>query len=201
MICTPTTKLLPDLKTNLAVHVHGTVDQLVNGTAPAATATATVLGLPVSVNLDGITSGIGNVLSSHLLNGTNGVSTLASSLDSKVIDPTTTALLGPDSSVENALTKVLSVKLNNQSTSGGTFTETALQVSALPDGTEQSGNGQPRQRVGRAERHDRRDDAADLHGHGLHDLHHELLDNLHDGCLFIGQSIRPNGPRSHHHGG
>jgi hypothetical protein len=138
LLCTNTSTLLPDLKTALAVHVHGTVDQLVSGTAPAANATLTLLGLPVSVNLNDITTGIGTQLSDHLLVGTTGEPGLASSLNTNVLDPAVTGLLGSGSSVENALTKVLSVKLNNQSTAttsdGSTFTETALKVSVLPDG-------------------------------------------------------------------
>jgi hypothetical protein len=139
LLCTPTTKLLPDLKTSLAVHVHGTVDQLVSGTAPAATVAATVLGIPVSVNLDNITSGIGATLNDHLLDGTSGESGLNSALTTNLVDPAIDGLLGSGNSVNNALTSVLSVKLNNQSVSSGangkTFTETALKVTALPDGT------------------------------------------------------------------
>jgi hypothetical protein len=139
LLCTNTSKLLPDLKTALAVHVHGTVDQLVSGTAPAANATLSLLGLPVTVNLSDITTGIGTQLTDHLLDGTPGQSGLATALNTGVLAPAVTGLLGSGSSVENALTHVLSVKLNNQDTdttaAGSTFTETALKVSVLPDGT------------------------------------------------------------------
>jgi hypothetical protein len=139
LLCTNTSTLLPSLKTALAVHVHGTVNQLVSGTAPAATATLTLLGLPVTVNLSDITTGIGTQLTDHLLDGTTGESGLATSLNTNVLAPAVTGLLGSGSSVENALTHVLSVKLNNQDTAttstGSTFTETALKVSVLPDGT------------------------------------------------------------------
>jgi hypothetical protein len=139
LLCTPTTKILPDLKTALAVHVNGTVDQLISGTAPAANATLTLLGVPVTVNLNDITTGIGTQLTDHLLDGTTGTSGLATSLNTHVLAPAVTGLLGSGSSVEDALSHVLSVTLNNQSTAttstGSTFTETALKVSALPDGT------------------------------------------------------------------
>jgi hypothetical protein len=139
LLCTPTTKLLPDLKTSLAVHVHGTVDQLVSGTAPAATVAATVLGIPISINLDNLTSSVGSVLNDHLLDGTSGESGLNDALTTNLVDPAVDGLLGSGTSVDSALTKVLSVTLNNQSTSTGTdgktFTETALKVTALPDGT------------------------------------------------------------------
>ena len=138
LLCTTTSKLLPDLNTALAVHVHGTVGQLVSGTAPAATATLTLLGIPVTVNLSGITTGIGTQLTDHLLDGTSGANGLNTALATDLVDPAVTGLLGSGSSVENALTKVLSVTLNNQSTAksgtGSTFTETALKIQALPDG-------------------------------------------------------------------
>jgi hypothetical protein len=139
LLCTNTSKLLPNLNTALAVHVHGTVDQLVSGTAPAATATLTLLGVPVTVNLGDITTGIGTQLTDHLLDGTSGESGLNTALTTDLVDPAVTGLLGSGSSVEDALTHVLSVTLNNQTTAttsaGSTFTETALKVSALPDGT------------------------------------------------------------------
>jgi hypothetical protein len=139
LLCTGTSTLLPDLKTSLAVHVHGTVDQLVSGTAPAATATLTLLGLPVTVNLSDITTGIGTQLTDHLLDGTGGASGLNDALTTNLVDPAVTGLLGGGSSVEGALTHVLSVTLNNQDTAttsaGSTFTETALKVQVLPDGT------------------------------------------------------------------
>jgi hypothetical protein len=139
LLCTNTSKLLPDLNTSLAVHINGTVDQLISGTAPAANATLTLLGVPVAVNLSGIETGIGTLLTDHLLNGTAGESGLSDALDTGLLAPAVTGLLGSGSSVDNALTHVLSVTLNNQTVAttsdGSTFTETALKVQALPDGT------------------------------------------------------------------
>jgi hypothetical protein len=139
LLCTPTTTALPALNTSLAVHVNGTVDQLISGTAPAANATLTLLGVPASVNLDSLTSGLGTVLGNDLVGGTGGENQLSNALNTNLVDPAVTGLLGSNSSVEDALTHVLSVTLNNQSTASGTdgntFTETALKVSALPDGT------------------------------------------------------------------
>ena len=139
LLCTNTSKLLPNLNTSLAVHVHGTVDQLISGTAPTATAALTLLGIPVSVNLSGIATGIGTQLTDHLLDGTGGESGLSDALNTDLVDPAVTGLLGGGTSVDSALSHVLSITLNNQSTAttstGSTFTETALRVSALPDGT------------------------------------------------------------------
>jgi hypothetical protein len=139
LLCTNTSKILPSLPTSLAAHIHGTVDQLVSGTAPAANATLTLLGTPVNVNLSGAQTGIGSLLTNNLLGGTAGESGLASALNTDVVAPAVTGLLGSGTSVEDALTHVLSVSLNNQGVAttptGSTFTETALKVQALPDGT------------------------------------------------------------------
>jgi hypothetical protein len=139
LLCTPSSTLLPSLKTSLDAHIHGTVDQLVSGTAPAANATLTLLGAPVAVNLAGAQTGLGTILNGNLLNSPAGENGLASSLNTDLVAPAVTGLLGSGTSVGTALTKVLSVKLNNQSieppSTGSTFTETALKVQALPDGT------------------------------------------------------------------
>ncbi len=139
LLCTNTSTLLPSLKTSLDAHIHGTVGQLVSGTAPAANATLTLLGTPVSVDLAGTQTGMGSLLSTDLLNGPAGANGLAGSLNTDLVTPAVSGLLGSGSSVENALTHVLSVSLNNQAvdttSAGSTFTETALKVQALPDGT------------------------------------------------------------------
>jgi hypothetical protein len=136
LLCKTTTKLLPDLKTSAAVHVHGTVDQIISGKASQATAAVKVLGIPVTLNVNHILSGLGSTLTNHLLSSDGALSKLNSSLESKLVDPAVTGLLGDGSgsptSVTGALTNVLSVTLNNQNTSGGVFAETALRVSALP---------------------------------------------------------------------
>ena len=140
LICTDTTKLLPNLDTSLDVHVHGTVGQIVDGTAAQSTATLKLLGVPVTVNTNQILSGIGGELTDHLLDGSSAVSQLDSSLNSKLVDPAVTGLLGTNASVGNALTSALSVTLNNHDTSPtGEFTETALRVRVLPGDTATGG--------------------------------------------------------------
>ncbi|HEY4267177.1 MAG TPA: choice-of-anchor G family protein [Galbitalea sp.] len=133
LLCNTTTKALPALQTNLGVHVHGTVSQIVSGHAPQATANVKLLGQPVSINTNNIVSGLGKTLNSHLLGSTSAVSQLGDSLDTKLVDPAATALTGSNASVGTALKSALSVTLNNQAKNAdGTFTETALRVQAAP---------------------------------------------------------------------
>jgi hypothetical protein len=135
LVCANTSTLLPNLKTSLGVHIHGTVDQLLAGKASQATAKAKVLGVPVSVNLGRILGGIGSTLTNRLLDSNSAITQLDSALDSQLVDPATTGLLGSGTSVGTALKNVLSVTLNNQDTTtgagGSTFTETALRVGVL----------------------------------------------------------------------
>jgi hypothetical protein len=135
--CTSASKVLPDLKTSLDVHLHGTVGQLVDGTASQASGTLKLLGVPASVNVGNIVDGVSNQLTNHLLDGNSAVSKLTESLDTKLVNPAVTGLLGSNNSVKTALTDALSVRLNNQDLApagtGSTFTETALRVGVLSD--------------------------------------------------------------------
>jgi hypothetical protein len=140
LLCTTTKRLLPNLATGAAVHIHGTVDQIVAGHAPVATATATVLSVPVALSVNAIVGGLGSTLASHLLGSDGALGKVNSSVESKLVDPVVTGLLGNASSgapsVAGALTKALSITLNNQDVSkSGVFTETALKVAALPTTT------------------------------------------------------------------
>ena len=134
LVCKTTSTALPNLNTALAVHIHGTVQQILDGKAPQATASLTLLGKPISLNVNSILGPVQDVLKDDLESSTP-VSNLTNDITSKVVDPTTTDLLGSGNTVGTALSKVLSVTLNNQSTSGGTFTETALKVGVLPTAT------------------------------------------------------------------
>ena len=135
LVCKTTSTALPSLKTALAVHIHGTVRQIVDGKAPQANATLTLLGKPVSVNVNSILAPVQAALKNDLLSST-AVSNLTNDIQSKVVDPTTTDLLGSGNTLGTALSNnVLSVTLNNQSVSGGKFTETALKVGVLPTAT------------------------------------------------------------------
>ena len=135
--CTSASKVLPDVKTSLDLHLHGTVGQLVDGTASQANGTLKLLGVPTSVNVGNIVDGVSSQLTNHLLDGSSAVSKLTRSLDTKLVKPAVTGLVGSNDSVKTALTDALSVKLNNQDMTptgtGSIFTETALRVGALSD--------------------------------------------------------------------
>jgi hypothetical protein len=137
------------LQSSADVHVHGTVGQILNGTAATATANASLLGGTVNANLNirGILGGLGTTLTDKLFDNNGAVSQVANSLNTNLLNPAVTALLGPvanGATVQGALTGLLSVKLNmKESTSGGAtgspvtsgalFTETAVRVSVLKD--------------------------------------------------------------------
>jgi hypothetical protein len=134
LLCTTTTRLLPKLDTSLSLNVKGSVSQIVRGTADQSNATVKVLGIPATINLNHLVDGLGAKLTDKLFDGTSATSSLTGSLQSKVVAPLVDGLLGNDSnSVQGVLGGVLSVKLNNQSTSGsGLFTETAVRVAVVP---------------------------------------------------------------------
>jgi hypothetical protein len=136
------------LESDADVHVNGTVDQILNGgTGATATATASLLGGTIPVNLDvkAVLGSLGSTLTDKLFDSNGAVSTLVNSLDTNLLNPAVTALVGPSgSSVNDALTGLLSIKLNNKETtvagsqgmavaSGTLFTETAVRVTVLKD--------------------------------------------------------------------
>jgi hypothetical protein len=139
LLCKTTSKALPNLNTSLDVKVAGTVGKLTSDDPAAATATANLklLGIPAKVNLNAVVGGIGDTLTNNLLDGSSAVSDVTSGVTKKLVEPAVDGLLSDNGlSVDNGLTDVLSVTLNNQDKSnanGGTlFTENALTVSALP---------------------------------------------------------------------
>ena len=137
LLCTPTSSALPSLKTNLNVHIAGTVGGLTSGDPTTATATLNLLGVPTSVNVNAILGGVDGALTDNLLDGDSAVSDLTSGVQQNLVLPAVDGLLAANgTSVDSALTKGLSVTLNNQdmsSSDGGTlFTQNALRVAALP---------------------------------------------------------------------
>jgi hypothetical protein len=137
LLCTPTSTALPSLNTNLTVHVAGTVGGLTSGDPTTATATLNLLGVPTAVNVNAILGGVDGALTDNLLDGNSAVSDLTSGVQQNLVLPAVDGLLDANgTSVDSALTKGLSVTLNNQdlsSANGGTlFTQNALRVAALP---------------------------------------------------------------------
>jgi hypothetical protein len=137
LLCTPTSTALPSLNTSLNVHVAGTVGGLTSGDPTAAAATLNLLGVPTTVNVNTILGGIDGALTDNLLDSNSAVSNLTSGVQQNLVLPAVDGLLDANgTSVDSALTKGISVTLNNQDLStanGGTlFTQNALRVAALP---------------------------------------------------------------------
>ncbi|MBK4349086.1 choice-of-anchor G family protein [Lacisediminihabitans changchengi] len=135
------------LASTAAVHVGGTVDQILAGTASQATASVSLLGGTVNANLNSkaVLGSMAGALTDRLFDGDGALSQVVNSLNSTLVNPAVTALLGPgNTSVQKALAGLLSVKLNVKETrlggtqgmavaSGTVFTETALRISVLKD--------------------------------------------------------------------
>ncbi len=140
LVCTPTTTLLPKLKTSVTVDVHGTVSQVLNGSAPA-TAVAQVLGVPVAISTGRILSGLSGILNSRIYSAGGILPVLHSSCDGPLLAQANAGLLG-SAGIQGLLSGVLSLKVNLQDTNLGTgwgtvvnntvFNQTALRVSVAP---------------------------------------------------------------------
>lgn len=137
LVCTTTTTLLPQLETSVNVDVHGTVAHVLNGQAPV-TATAKVLGVPLSLSTANLLNRLGLTLGNRLFGSTGILSGLHTALNGPLAAQSNVGLLG-SGGVTGLLTDVLSLRVNLQETTltggGGMsvatntkFTETALRV-------------------------------------------------------------------------
>lgn len=139
LVCTPTTTLLPKLETSVAVDVHGTVAQVLNGQAPATVA-AKVLGIPVAISTGRILEGLGLTLGNRIFGAAGILPELHGLLDGPLLSQANAGLLG-STSIHGVLSDILSIKVNLQETrlNGGgmavatnsVFTQTALRVGVL----------------------------------------------------------------------
>jgi len=137
LVCTPTTTLLPKLQTSVAVDVHGTVTQVLNGQAPA-TVTAKVLGIPVSISTGRVLTALSNVLGNRLYDTGGIMPTLRGLLDGPLLSQANSGLLG-STSIQAVLSNILSIKVNLQESNqsgavkvvapNSVFTQTAMRVS------------------------------------------------------------------------
>lgn len=131
-LCSTVTSAVPSLPTSASVDIAGTVDGLSRGTATSASARAAVLGVVTGVDASALVGAVGNGLTDGLLDGDGALSGFAQGLRSDIVDPAGSALIDGDGSVADALTHVLSITANNQSSDDGAFTENALRVRVLP---------------------------------------------------------------------
>ena len=138
LVCENVSRPVAPLATSIDLDVAATVDELINGAGADVSATARVLGVPVTLNADLLVDRLGGVLSSGLFSGDGAAGDLVEALDDLLVDPATQGLLGGSGSVQSALTDVLSVKVNVQEKSRGSadgdrmpgdyFTQTAVRI-------------------------------------------------------------------------
>ncbi len=137
LVCTTTTTVLPKLQTSVHVDVHGTVAQVVGGSAPV-TLSAKALGIPVTLSTAHVLKGLGSVLENRVLGSSGIVGTVIAPLGSKFTTLAASALTG-SAGMTSALSGLLSLRVNLQETSlsgsglsiatNTVFTQTALRVS------------------------------------------------------------------------
>jgi hypothetical protein len=130
-VCSDVSTPLPALTTSLTANISGTVNEFLTGAGVHAAATAKVLGVTVPVSLNGVIGNIAGSLNGQLFDSDSAVTDLVNALNTGLVNPAVQALTGDSNSVAQ-LADVLSVKVNNQDISNGTFTETAVEVRVLP---------------------------------------------------------------------
>jgi hypothetical protein len=130
-VCSNVSTALPPLTTSLTADVSGTVNEFLTGAGVDATATAQVLGATVPVDLNAAIGNIAGSLNGQLLDSDSAVTDLVNALNTGLVDPAVQGLTGDSNSVAQ-LADVLSITVNNQDVSHGTFTETAVEVRVLP---------------------------------------------------------------------
>jgi hypothetical protein len=133
LVCSDVATPLPALNTSAVVDITGTVGEFLNGSGVDATAALKVLGIPLPpVDLGTATSAISDSLTNQLLGSDGAITDLTNALNLGLVAPAVQGLTGGPGSVDTALTGLLSATVNNQDVNNGTFTETALRVTALP---------------------------------------------------------------------
>ena len=132
LVCSNKITALPSLETSATVDLVGTVDQFLGDSGVKASAKVKVLGLlNTELDLDLAIDGIADSLTGTLFDSDGAIQKLVDALDTGLVDPAVEGLLDGDNAVGIALTDLLSITINNQELSDGTFTETALRVSVL----------------------------------------------------------------------
>ena len=132
LVCSNKITALPSLETSATVDIVGTVDEFLGDSGVDASAKVKVLGLlNTELNLDLAIGGIADSLTGTLFDSDGAIQKLVDALDTGLVDPAVEGLLDGDNAVGIALTDLLSITINNQELSDGTFTETALRVTVL----------------------------------------------------------------------
>lgn len=132
LVCTDQVTALPSLKTSADIDIAGTVGEFLAGSDVDASAVIKLLGIVNhTFDLDAATGGIADVLIDNLFDNDSAISELTDALNTGLVEPAVDGLLDGDAAVGSALTDVLSIKVNLQELNDGTFTQTALRVTAL----------------------------------------------------------------------
>jgi hypothetical protein len=132
LVCHNNVTALPALETSATIDISGTVDEFIGGVGVDASAKVKVLGLlNTELNLGLATGAIGDTLSLGLFGGDGTVSDLTEALNLGLVTPAVDGLLDGDNAVGLALSDLLSIRVNVQELNDGTFTETAMRVTAL----------------------------------------------------------------------
>jgi hypothetical protein len=132
VVCSNKITALPSLETSATIDIVGTVDEFLTDTGVDASAKVKVLGiLNTELNLQLAINVFADCLTGALFDDDGTIEKLIHALDVGLIDPAVQGLLDGDDAVGIALTDLLSITINNQELSDGTFTETALRVSVL----------------------------------------------------------------------
>jgi hypothetical protein len=132
VVCHNEVTPLPSLTNSADIDITGTVNQFLTGEGVDSTADIQLLGIiNHAFDLGLANDSIADSLSAALFGGDGVVEELAAALDSGLVQPAIDGLLDGDQAVDTALTDVLSAKVNVQELNDGTFTQTALRISAL----------------------------------------------------------------------
>lgn len=144
LVCDPTSTPVAPKLSQLDLKIQGAAKQLIAGGSTTASIDLTVLGaVKTGIDANAVVAGLGSTLSDDLF-GTDGtIARLTTALQNGLVHPAVDGLLGTSgSSVNDAITKLLSVKVNLQETTvagskgmaaqaGKLFTETAVRVTVL----------------------------------------------------------------------
>lgn len=144
-VCNIVDEVLPDLETSVDLDINGTLRQILNGTAPTSSLVISLLGgtVPVSLNINSLLDGLIGQITDVLFDADGAIGKVSALLQSGLVDPAVSGLLGSGTTIQSLLTDVLSVKVNLQDTTmigasgmavfptGTQFTQTAVRVSVL----------------------------------------------------------------------
>jgi hypothetical protein len=132
LVCTNKITQLPVLQNGAQVNLTGTIDEFLSGAGVDGSASLKVLGVTSKAfSLPGAIDSLAGILDLALFGDDGAIQKLRDALQVGLVTPALDGLLDGDAAVGTALTDILSAKVNVQEMNDGTFTETALQITAL----------------------------------------------------------------------